>query len=121
MSEVRLIDANALKEIFLQDRCGDNFLPKHFVIATIDEAPTVEQEVYITGTDYDFYIRGYKEGRKDFERPKGEWIEVKDAFGWATYYHWDCPFCKTKCGKISNFCPECGADMRGKKNDTKKD
>ena len=40
--EVRLIDANALKEIFLQDRCGDNFLPKHYVISTIDNAPTVE-------------------------------------------------------------------------------
>ena len=43
MSEVRLIDANALKEIFLQDRCGDNFLPKHYVISTIDNAPTVEK------------------------------------------------------------------------------
>lgn len=39
-----LISRSALKEIFLQDRCGDNFLPKHYVIATIDNAPTVEPE-----------------------------------------------------------------------------
>lgn len=62
--------------------------------------------------------------------PKGEWqqspetevicgIEVE-----AIFREWFCPFCKTEAfyddchGYIlSKFCPECGADLRGTKNE----
>ena len=84
------------------------------VLNHIDNAPTVEQEVYMTGEDYDLYMKGYNQARKDLERPQGEWVATK-------YYTWEC----SKCGKsptigmgyvqnhteLFNFCPNCGASM----------
>lgn len=48
--------------------------------------------------------------RKELNKPKGEWIfDGEDTF--------KCSVCNTLhcCG--DNFCPHCGADMRGNKND----
>lgn len=50
---------------------------------------------------------------KRTERPKGRWIETKNGF--------HCSNCKRKPGNhptkrgvfLSDFCPNCGADMRG--------
>lgn len=43
-------------------------------------------------------------------RPKGKWIEVEDAYG-MSWFRCD------KCGDFeyvnSDYCPLCGADMRG--------
>lgn len=67
---MRLIDADELKK---KAKMIDWLCNKQVVsVKDIDNAPTVEQEVYITGTDYDFYIRGYKEGRKDFKHPRSD-------------------------------------------------
>ena len=60
---MRLGDLDALKEIFLQDRCGNIFLPKHFVISTIDNAPTVKTYCYFCGQT--------EHGQCE-ERPQGE-------------------------------------------------
>lgn len=52
------------------------------------------------------------------EREKGEWVD--DV---AYYDEQGCPCIVTRCnrcggvGAISNFCPNCGADMRKEKND----
>ena len=55
-------------------------------------------------------------------RPQGEWIEVEDYIGDV---HYKC----TQCGEEwtfpdgtpeennANFCPKCGADLRGKDNE----
>ena len=43
------------------------------------------------------------------ERPQGEWIVEKDVYC-------RCPFCNFKDVKYSNYCPDCGADMRPKPN-----
>lgn len=48
------------------------------IIATIDNAKPVEPEVYMNGKDYNLYLEGYKQGKKDFERPQGEWILVSE-------------------------------------------
>ncbi len=50
-------------------------------------------------------------------RPKGEWIEHKRKNG--TVIALTCPFClkSPKRGERSDFCPHCGADMRGKNNE----
>ena len=48
---------------------------------------------------------------------KGEWIRVKDDI----FFHYECSVCKAKplyeefCDlpELSDFCPNCGADMRG--------
>ena len=53
------------------------------------------------------------------ERKKGEWIKVngKTAINCSACYHcsWSLSFEDTV--KRFNFCPNCGADMRGDKNE----
>ena len=45
-------------------------------------------------------------------RPKGKWIEERDRRGHLITRK--CPICKAyHDGMIINFCPYCGADMRG--------
>lgn len=68
-----LISREALKKEFKEAYAGITFSLIE-CNDLIDNAPTVEQEVYIHGEDYDFFIRGYKEGRKDFEKPQAEWV-----------------------------------------------
>lgn len=40
------------------------------------------------------------------ERPQGEWIKLRD-------YDFKCSLCGFSIMDKYNFCPECGADMRG--------
>lgn len=91
---MRLIDADELKKKF-QERSywtytheyGDA-IPIGWIMSGIDHAPTVE------------------------ERPHGKWIYV-------CCYGDEYPQCSV-CGEINdvktNFCPDCGADMRGEEN-----
>ncbi len=80
MSEVRLIDANALKEkvnafydkLFVGCVSSDLVTYASGVDGIIDTAPTIEPEVYMTAKDYNLYMEGYKQGRKDFEKPQAE-------------------------------------------------
>ena len=44
------------------------------------------------------------------ERQKGEWILIKNSDGVLKCY--ECSECKKCQGYISNFCEDCGADMR---------
>ena len=46
------------------------------------------------------------------DRPKGEWI--KDAEWWCVY---KCSVCGETFDELTNFCPYCGADMRGEDNE----
>ena len=77
------------------------------------------------------YEEGYKQGQED--RPKGKWIETAQDYyemvnkkgggvNENTEYFTDdiaCSECLTKFSNIDNeterfnFCPHCGADMRG--------
>ena len=41
------------------------------------------------------------------DRPKGEWVDKQDG----TF----CSECDYKTNEYHNFCPNCGADMRGEK------
>lgn len=51
------------------------------------------------------------------ENIRGKWIKAKDDLS----FHYECSICKTKplyeefCHQpeLSDFCPNCGADMRG--------
>lgn len=47
------------------------------------------------------------------ERPKGKWIET-DRFDEIADYMLKCPKCnEDTLSSHGNFCPNCGADMRG--------
>ena len=50
------------------------------------------------------------------ERKKGEWIDCGSIWG-DEYEHrmWRCSECTIPNYKKTRFCPNCGADMRGKK------
>ena len=73
------------------------------------------QEFYANG-----YKKGYEDAKKEFERPQGEWVlQTYERFDNGNeLYKYYCD----KCGyreehaysdsKLSNFCPNCGADMR---------
>ena len=50
------------------------------------------------------------------ERKRGKWVKMSDSFG--TYYACNC--CGEDCtphGMKTPFCPNCGADMRGRSDD----
>lgn len=102
---MRLIDADELKKA-LSDKdlitwtheYGDA-IPFDWAISTLDNAPTVLE---ITEHDItDFYP-------KNILRPQGEWIKLRD-------YDFKCSVCGYSLMDKYNFCPECGADMRGDK------
>ena len=105
-----LISREALKKAFEDTVCIEP-MPYAFVKQIIDNAPTVEPEVYITAKDYNLYMEGYKQGRKDFERPQGEWIDYSNE-GYV-----ECPFCgsATNCEDNKDelhYCWNCGANMQ---------
>jgi hypothetical protein len=49
-----------------------------YSLKIIDNAPTVESEVYMTAKDYDLYLEGYKQGKEDFARSQDEWIPIRE-------------------------------------------
>ena len=108
--------------------------PYNAPLTEIDNAPTVEERSYeqgvIDGRDTEFdngfeqgYAKGYENCEHDNERPQGEWIAREDMDyldeNKVVHNHFQCK----KCGLIHdfidghtsqyNFCPNCGADMRG--------
>ena len=56
------------------------------------------------------------------ERTQGRWIpqdnnKVNGMTSTTAYYYPKCSVCG-HCANYTNFCPDCGADMRGKQNET---
>ena len=53
----------------------------------------------------------------------GHWIEHHEPFTWMGYSYWSCSECGFECGYEkdirfrTNYCPNCGADMRGEKDE----
>lgn len=99
----RLIDAEALHTLFDEKCVGEceactyyEDCKGHRYCGLIDLAPTVE------------------------ERPHGEWGLI-NVVAMPYLVAYSCPFCK-EWGNIQtfkpNFCPNCGADMRGENNES---
>ena len=139
MSEVRLIDANALKEHkFLTPQVKviggrHNGKMREQIIevygkgwndcidAIIDNAPTVEPE--ITNEDIQNAIKqGYKDGyemaRAKFERPRGEWVKDEEGKTICSNCGFECLYSEDGfLYSLGNYCSNCGAEMcfmRGK-------
>lgn len=112
MSDIRLIDANALRKAFAKHPMFNSYWLNQ-ARAIIDLAPTVEPEI----TDEDIqnaikqgYNDGYEMAKAKYERPQGEWI-FRQGVTCGGYYKCN------NCGEVEraeeNYCPNCGADMRG--------
>ena len=95
-NEVRLIDANALREDWLENGENEYVYDTNAVLDSIDAQPTVEA----------------------VEVVHGRWEPRKDVIGFV-----NCSVCHN-CniyddwadGKKWNYCPNCGADMRERKD-----
>ena len=113
-NEVRLIDANALKEDLRQyfsDGVLDGIsarLAFNQIIHDIDNAPTADDwEQYSTK----LWKEAYEQGKAD--RPQGEWIK-SDWFCEIADYKLHCPICHEDIlSSHTSFCPNCGAKMKG--------
>ena len=96
---MRLIDADALKKAirnYYDERT--NTTNEHSIVDIIDNAPTVETPII-----YEF--KGCD--NCELERPKGKWNYIQAGMC-------VCPFCgATPHKEYKDFCPKCGADMRG--------
>ena len=78
----------------------------------------VDKDELIKALEYDRnqYQQGYADAKAELERKKGEWIKEY----WNGEHTRKCSVCNrtqtvtTYRGKVNfNFCPYCGADMRG--------
>lgn len=111
---MRLIDADALKKEILPLLS----LEERIIIENkIDNALEYEQEVYLDETAFRQFMEGYKEARRVFKRPQGEWINHRNDYGHNIA---DCSLC----GKtmqwhdedgdgVPRYCWYCGAPMKG--------
>ena len=85
----------------------------HWARLVIDITPTVL---------HDNYSMGYQDGVKKVlsERPQGEWIDTGEEQGalGIIYKIRKCSKCSWEHSLVipDNFCPNCGADMRGDNN-----
>ena len=107
---MRLIDADELKKSlnFVYDCAYIGSKSKEGIasdiIDEIDNAPTVPQPDFKAG-----YKQAIIDGKTNFSRLQGEWINTSpyDTEG-------ECSVCCYLSNKCYNFCPNCGARMRGK-------
>ena len=62
------------------------------------------------------FANGYEMAKEKFSPKKGEWkVKTKSTFPQYQPDEYECPFCKTIVNYKTNFCPNCGAEMRGAK------
>ena len=122
----RLIDADALKKVLIEEYEAREHYSGEIMLKVIDNAPTVipDNDIFEWCTDCKEYdqekhcchrwsskIRETAEEIKQCKleelRPQGRWI--------SDYRTCKCSVCNfTTVIDTYNFCPNCGADMRGK-------
>lgn len=123
------------EEAPFNDRYREQAIEREKFLGFIGNAPTVEPQKIVTippelieklascvvnivgNIDWEKAIEAYK------ERPQGEWLEVKEEVHFDYWTVCECSLCKHSwaLGELSiedvkddyNFCPNCGADMRG--------
>ena len=102
---MRIIDADKLINQIEQHCIDDEVTCKDDVIEIIDNAPTVL---------HDNYSMGYQDGVRKVlsERPTGEWKVSDNRWGLGSLR---CSNCNIYYDTDPNYCPNCGAYMKGAK------
>ena len=97
---MRLIDADALTQAFWKNDVDD--------FGLINQAPTIKS--FTLEDIEEQYRKGLEKGLSEWEaeRPQGKWIKIGEI-GLA----YKCNKCDVVSVIPENFCPNCGADMRG--------
>lgn len=110
MSEDLIRRSDAIKalrklghEVVVIDKVCSLGVAQEFIDA-IRELPSADRPsaVDLSSVYSTAYKSGYEKGKAD--RPQGEWIDFKNG--------WKCNACEKWNSEKSNFCPNCGADMR---------
>lgn len=106
-----LISREALKKAFenlASDDYNEPIWYQQTVFETINNAPT------ITPDKIQALMSDYLICRCEPERPKGGWIKWSfKTFGAMGDWEYKCSNCEKVYGGEYNYCPNCGADMRG--------
>ena len=107
---MRLGDLDALKEniknAFKHNLNGNDALLVNEIYEFIDNAPTVDMSTELSVA----YLKGRRQGQSD-GRPKGKWITRTEDNG--VNYRFYCSCCNREVLLITEFCPYCGAEMKG--------
>ena len=104
-----LISREALRKALLELFNAVYIVTVDDVLKHIDNASTVSLPDFKKG-----YKQAIIDGKTNYSNETSKWIKMSDRYG--VY------FACEKCGydrerAITNFCPNCGADMRGNTND----
>lgn len=77
-------------------------------IGFIDNAPSIPLPDFKAG-----YKQAILDGKTNFTRPQGEWINPSENPEFSNReFFYDCSICGNTQMDETNFCPNCGADMR---------
>ena len=125
---MRLIDANALREVIETYRPVKCFTDKDtgknrmvdYCLSEIDNAPTVEPETKVVAnvTFNKEQVEELVEKAKadilaQIERPQGEWTYIGNTTISHSIKICECNQCKQRIYGAHNFCGNCGAKMKG--------
>ena len=77
------------------------------ILDAIDNAPAVDMSTELSVA----YLKGRRQGQSE-ERPQGEWIHHEEYTNDRPFYITECPFCSLRVKEETNYCPNCGAEMR---------
>lgn len=101
---MRLIDADALIDDFRL--CGANTATIEAIVYRIKLHPTIDPASLRLKGFWEEYATSSFNGYDDNHEPK-----------WAARKFYRCENCRKGTAVKSNFCPNCGADMRGDNHD----
>lgn len=141
MNEVRLIDANELEieltkqKAHLDDKATHTTIESDRMMyvntatgllhainilhnaSTVNDCPNCEYKInydYICSSSSYKELQALRKFKKDNERPQGEWIKWNfKTFGAMGDWEYKCSNCEKVYEGEYNFCPNCGADMKG--------
>lgn len=89
------------------------------IMAKVNQVVSIDKEELIKALNYDRhqYEKGYADAKAEYQRPQGEWIFKNGKYrctacGEKAIYRYSGSLAVTQTELLTDFCPNCGADMR---------